>query len=158
MILFSEIFPVLSVLQEFCILLFGRAQGRVRTPQNRTEIRINTAQNKIRKPQTVWFCKTAIPQLKLKVPAKPHQKSTKTAPQTYAALINGFVSSGFFLGVWVKMPRKWNWNQTCFLIMVTGLVIYVCLHILHPHRKNYVKELSNVLLTDPLLTWRCRSI
>ena len=79
MILFSEIFPVLSVLQEFCILLFGRAQGRVRTPQNRTEIRINTAQNKIRKPQTVWFCKTAIPQLKLKVPAKPHQKSSKTA-------------------------------------------------------------------------------
>ena len=37
-------------------------------------------------------------------------------------------------------------------------MIYVCLHILHPHRKNYVKELSIVLLTDPLLTCRCRSI
>ena len=108
-----------------------------------------TAQNNIRKPQTAWLCKTA----------KPHQKSSKTAsPQTYAPLINGFVSSGFFLGVWVKMPRKWNWNQTCFLIMVAGLVIYVCLHILHPHRKKYVKELSIVLLTDPLLTWCCRSI
>ena len=51
----------------------------VRTPQNRTEIRINTAQNNIRKPQTAlklpenfkilqtaWFCKTTIPQLEKK--------------------------------------------------------------------------------------------
>ena len=108
-----------------------------------------TAQNNIRKPQTAWLFKTA----------KPHQKSSKTAsPQTYAPLINGFVSSGFVLEVWVKMPRKWNWNQTCFLIMVAGLVIYVYLLIRHPHRKKYVKELFIVLLTDPLLTWRCRSI
>ena len=33
--------------------------------------------------------------------------------------------------------------------MVTWLVIYVCLHILHLHRKNYIKELSTILLTDP---------
>ena len=52
--------------------------------------------NMIRKPQTtlklpksskyckpLGFCKTAIPQLKIKISAKPHQKLSKTAsPQT----------------------------------------------------------------------------
>ena len=32
---------------------------------------------------------------------------------------------------------QWNWNQNCYLIMVTRLAIYVCLHFLHPHRKKY---------------------
>ena len=69
----------------------GGVRG-VPIPQNRTEIRVNTSQNNIRKPettlklpenfqisQTAWFCKTAIPQLKIKVTAKPHQKSSITA-------------------------------------------------------------------------------
>ena len=66
----------------------------VRLRQNRTEIRINTAQNNIRKlqtalklaenfwiPQTAWFCTTAKPQPKKKFPqnrtkngAKPHHR------------------------------------------------------------------------------------
>ena len=69
----------------------------VRIPQNRTELRINTAQqNKVRKlltalelpenfliPQSACFFKTAIPQLKIKISEKPHQKSSKPAsPQT----------------------------------------------------------------------------
>ena len=36
-------------------------------------------QNNIRKPQATWFCKTTLPQLKIKMSAKPHQKSSKTA-------------------------------------------------------------------------------
>ena len=69
-------------------------------PQNRTELRINTAQNNIRKPQTAMklrenfkmsqtarFCQTAIMQLKIKIPTKPHQKSSKTSsPQTLTPL------------------------------------------------------------------------
>ena len=60
--------------------------------QNRTEIPINTAQNNIRKPQTAqklpenfktpqttWYCKTAILRLEIKISAKLHQKSSKTA-------------------------------------------------------------------------------
>ena len=70
-------------------------------PQNRTELRINTAQNNIRKPltavelpenfwipQTAWFCKTAIPQLKIKMSknrtknrAKPHHRKPLRPPQ-----------------------------------------------------------------------------
>ena len=43
-------------------------------------------------------------------------------------------------------------NQNCFV--VTWLMTYVCLHFLHPHRKKtYIKKLSNILLTDPQLTW-----
>ena len=53
-------------------------------------------------------------------------------------------------GVFVKMPL-WM-NQNCFV--VTWLMTYVCLHFLHPHRKEtYIKKLSNILLTDPQLTW-----
>ena len=45
---------------------------------------------------------------------------------------------GFFLGVWIKMPRERScWNQNGF--MVTWLVIYVCLHILHPYR-NFLRK------------------
>ena len=64
----------------------GGVRG-VRILQNHTEIRINTAQNNIRKlqtalklaenfwiPQTAWFCTTAMPQLKIKIPAKPHHR------------------------------------------------------------------------------------
>ena len=52
----------------------------------------NTAQNNIRNPQTAlklpenfyipqtaWFCKNAIPQIKIKISAKSHPKSSKTA-------------------------------------------------------------------------------
>ena len=59
-------------------IMEGSVSG-VRTLQNRTEIRMNIAQNNIRKPQTAlklpedfympqtaWFCKTAISQLKIK--------------------------------------------------------------------------------------------
>ena len=55
----------------------------VRILQNHTELCINTTQNNIRKqqttlklpekfliPQTAWFCKAAIPQLKIKISAK----------------------------------------------------------------------------------------
>ena len=43
-------------------------------------------------------------------------------------------------------------NQNYFV--VTWPMTYVCLHILHPHRKKkYIKKLSNILLTDPQLTW-----
>ena len=71
----------------------GGVRG-VRIRQNRTEIRINTAQKNIRKlqtalklaenfwiPQTAWFCTTAIQQLKKRFPpnrtkngAKPHHR------------------------------------------------------------------------------------
>ena len=37
---------------------------------------------------------------------------------------SAFVSSDFFLGVWVKMLREWSWNQNCFIVMVTWLVTY----------------------------------
>ena len=43
-------------------------------------------------------------------------------------------------------------NQNCFV--VTWLMTYVCLHILHPHqKKKYIKKLSNILLTDSQQTW-----
>ena len=57
----------------------------VRIPQNCTALRTDTTQNNMRKPptalklpghfsipQTAWFGKTAIPQLKIKIPAKPY--------------------------------------------------------------------------------------
>ena len=55
-----------------------------------------------------------------------------------------FVSSGF------KMPRELSWNQNCF--MVTWLVIiYACLHILHPLRKKLHEEVVDYF-TGRLLT------
>ena len=70
------------------------------------------------------------------------------------------ISSGFFLGVWVKMPREWSLNKNCF--MVTWLGSYVYWHILHPHLKNYIKELSftfNFLHLHQLfgINWRALS-
>ena len=66
--------------------MFEGGVSGVPIPQNRTEIRVNTAQNNIRKPQTAlklpgnfkipqtaWFCKTAIPQLKIKITAEPQE-------------------------------------------------------------------------------------
>ena len=63
-----------------------------------------------------------------------------------------FVFSGFFNFDWsVRQNAPWM-NQNCFV--VTWLMTYVCLHFLHPHRKKtYIKKLSNILLTDPQLTW-----
>ena len=55
-----------------------------------------------------------------------------------------FVFSGFFNFDWsVRQNAPWM-NQNCFV--VTWLMTYVCLHILHPHRKKkYIKKLSNIL-------------
>ena len=49
-----------------------RGGGEVRILQNRTEIRLNTAQSNVRKPQianreTAWYCKTAILHRKIKI-------------------------------------------------------------------------------------------
>ena len=67
----------------FSMVVCSYQGGRkgVRIPQTRTEMRVNTAQNNMRKPQnalklpenflileTTWFCKTAIPQLQIKLP------------------------------------------------------------------------------------------
>ena len=84
-------------------VLASTSEGGVRgvwIPQNRTEIGINTAHNDIGKPQTAlklpenfwilqtaWFCKTAIPQLKINIPpnrtkngAKPHHQKPLHPP------------------------------------------------------------------------------
>ena len=68
----------------------------------------------------------------------------------------------FFFAIWLLfLLVSFDWsvgqnapwmNQNCFV--VTWLMTYVCLHFLHPHRKEtYIKKLSNILLTDPQLTW-----
>ena len=68
----------------------------------------------------------------------------------FAVCYMAFVSCGFFLGVWIKMSRERScWNQNGF--MVTWLVIYVCLHILHPYRKNKLhKEVVDYSTDRPL--------
>ena len=72
--------------------------------------------------------------------------------KNFAFCYLAFVSSGFFNFDWsVRQNAPWM-NQNCFV--VTWLMTYVCLHFLHPHRKEtYIKKLSNILLTDPQLTW-----
>ena len=93
----STIFPLSrdSCIQHGRLLTKGGVRG-IRIPQNRTEMRINTAQNNMRKPQTAlklpvnflilettWFCKTAIPQLQIKLPQNGTKNRAKTAsPQT----------------------------------------------------------------------------
>ena len=67
-------------------------------------------------------------------------------------LFMAFVSVGFFLGVRVKMPRRneteiriaiWLWLHDLY-------VIYVCLHIIHPHRKKIHKEVVHYSTGRPL--------
>ena len=83
--------------KQFLSLIDVKEEGGirgVRILQKCIELCINTTQNNnmIRKPQTtlklpksskyckpLGFCKTAIPQLKIKISAKPHQKLSKTA-------------------------------------------------------------------------------
>ena len=92
----------------FSMVVCSYQGGRngVRIPQTRTEMRVNTAQNNMRKPQnalklpenflileTTWFCKTAIPQLQIKLAqngtknrAKPHhRKPLRSTPYTHQA-------------------------------------------------------------------------
>ena len=70
--------------------------------------------------------------------------------KNFAFCYLAFVSPGFFR---LECGSKCPWmNQNCFV--VTWLMTYVCLHILHPHqKKKYIKKLSNILLTDAQLTW-----
>ena len=83
--------------REMLLFLTTKRGGRgVQTLQNDTEIYINTAQNNIRNPQTALklpenfyipqtarFCKNTVLQIKIKISAKSHPKSSKTtSPQT----------------------------------------------------------------------------
>ena len=83
--------------REMLLFLTTKRGGRrVQTLQNDTEIYINTAQNNIRNPQTALklpenfyirqtarFCRNTVLQIKIKISAKSHPKSSKTAsPQT----------------------------------------------------------------------------
>ena len=72
--------------------------------------------------------------------------------KNFAFCYLAFVSSGFFNFDWsVRQNAPWM-NRNCFV--VAWLMTYVCLHILYPHRKKtYIKKLSNILVTDPQLTW-----
>ena len=73
--------------------------------------------------------------------------------KNFAFCYLAFVFSGFFNFDWsVRQNAPWM-NQNCFV--VTWLMTYVCLHILHPHRKKKIhkKVVEYSTQTDPQLTW-----
>ena len=87
----------------FSMVVCSYQGGRkgVRIPQTRTEMRVNTAQNNMRKPQnalklpenflileTTWFCKTAISQLQIKLPQNgTKNRANRITANPYAPLL-----------------------------------------------------------------------
>ena len=66
-------------------------------------------------------------------------------------LLFGFCFFWFLsIEVWVKMPREW----IRIALWLHGLwLTSVCTFFILTEKKKYIKKLSNILLTDPQLTW-----
>ena len=84
--------------------------------------------------------------------ASRHFSCFDNVSQEFCILLFGFCFFWFLsIGAWVKVPREW----IRIALWLHGLWLSsVCTFFMHPHRKKkYIKKLSNILLTDPQLTW-----